>query len=147
MNHEAASMNTVIVESRRKPPFFVRVLGAGTINLLGLWLAGAMDLVTYRDRFSTLLIAALVLAAINIVIRPVMLVLSIPFILLTFGFFILVINGLMLWLTDQLVPHFDLVSFWRTIGAAIVLGVLNLLLGGVMRDFTERPKREVVELD
>lgn len=140
-------MNTILVETRRKPPFGVRVLASGVLNLLGLWLAGALELVTYRDDFWVLLLAALVLAAINIVIKPLMMLLSVPFIIATLGFFILVVNGLMLWITDQIVPHFDLVSFWRTIGAAIVVSFANVLLGGVMRDFTEKPKREAFPLD
>jgi putative membrane protein len=140
-------MKTVVLEARRKPPFLVRVVASGAINLLGLWFAGALHLVTYNNDFLVLLLAAVVLAAINIVIRPLMMLLSIPFIIATLGFFMLVVNALMLWITDELVPNFGLIGFWRTIGAAIILGIANLLLGGAMRDFTERPQRETHEFD
>lgn len=139
-------MDQIVVETRRRPPFPVRVLAAGLLNLLGLWIAGLLDLVFYDNDFWVLLLAALVLAAVNILVRPVTMILSIPFILVTFGFFILVINAFMLWITDLVVPDFELLGFWRTIGAAIVVGLANLLFGGIMRDFTERPRREVYEV-
>ncbi|MFY9469516.1 MAG: phage holin family protein [Solirubrobacterales bacterium] len=131
--------------SRRRPPFWMRVVAAGAINLAGLWLAGALDLIAYDDSVATLLVAALVLAAINILVRPALVVLSIPLIIATLGFFVLVVNALMLWLTGVLVPGFALISFWRTIGAAIILWLVNMLLGGVMRDFTEKPRASATE--
>ncbi|MFY9488243.1 MAG: phage holin family protein [Solirubrobacterales bacterium] len=131
---------------RRRPPFWMRVLAAAAINLAGLWVAGLLDLVTFQDDFVTLLIAALVLATINILVRPVMMLLSVPFIIFTLGFFILVVNAAMLWLTDVLVPDFDLIGFWRTIGAAIILWFANMLLGGFMRDFTEQPRDETFDV-
>lgn len=140
-------MNPIVLETRRKPPFWLRVVGSGVINLLGLWIAGGLQLVSYNSDFGVLLLAAIVLAAINIVIRPMMMVLSIPLIIASLGFFMLVVNALMLWITDQLVPNFGLIGFWRTIGAAIILGFANLLFGGAMRDFTERPRRETYEFD
>jgi putative membrane protein len=135
-------MDTIFIESPRRPSIWVRIAAAGAINLLGLWIAGALDLVTYRDDFWVLLLAALVLAAVNLIVRPLALVLSIPFIIVTFGLFILIVNAVMLWLTDKIVPDFDTISFWRTIGAAVILGIANIMLGGAMKDFTERPRRE-----
>lgn len=139
-------MTSVTIETRRRPAFWVRVLATGVINLFGLWIAGALDLVAYDDKVLTLLLAALVLAAINIVVRPIMTVLSIPFIIVTLGFFLLVVNAMMLWFTDQLVPDFDLFGFWRTVWAVVILWFANLLLGGLLRDFTEKPRRETFEV-
>jgi putative membrane protein len=132
----------VTYETRKNPGFLVRVLATGVVCLLGLWVSSLLDLVTYGDSFFNLILAALVLAAANLLIRPVFYLLSLPFIVVTLGLFIWLINALMLWLTDILVPPFDLVSFWRTIGAAFILWIANMLLGGVMRDFIEKPKRE-----
>ncbi len=75
-----------------------------------------------------------------------MLLLSIPFIVVTLGLFIWLINALMLWLTSVLIPPFDLFGFWKTIGAAFILWIFQMLLGGVMRDFTEKPERETFEI-
>jgi putative membrane protein len=131
-------------ETRKDPGLFVRILATGFVCLLGLWVSSLLDLVSYGDRTINLVLAALVLAAANLLIRPFFLLLSLPFIVVTLGLFIWLINALMLWVTDLLVPPFNLFDFWKTIGAAFVLWTFNMLLGGVMRDFIERPRRETV---
>lgn len=137
---------SVTYEYRQPPPFWVRVLATGLICFLGLWIASLLDLVYYGENILNLVLAALVLAAINLTIRPVMMLLSIPFIIVTLGLFIWLVNALMLWLTSLLVPPFDLDGFWKTIGAAFILWIFNMLLGGIMRDFTEKPHRETFEI-
>ncbi len=137
---------SVTYEMRQAPPFWVRVLATAVICFLGLWIASLLDLVYYGENILNLVIASLVLAAINLTIRPVMMLLSIPFIIVTLGLFIWLVNALMLWLTALLVPPFDLDGFWKTIGAAFILWIFNMLLGGVMRDFTEKPQRETFEI-
>lgn len=137
---------SVTYEYRQPPPFWVRVLATGLICFLGLWIASLLDLVYYGENILNLVLAALVLAAINLTIRPVMMLLSIPFIIVTLGLFIWLVNALMLWLTSLLVPPFDLDGFWKTIGAAFILWIFNMLLGGIMRDFTEKPQRETFEI-
>lgn len=137
---------SVTYEYRQPPPFWVRVLATGLICFLGLWIASLLDLVYYGDNILNLVLAAIVLAAINLTIRPVMMLLSIPFIIVTLGLFIWLVNALMLWLTSILVPPFDLDGFWKTIGAAFILWIFNMLLGGIMRDFTEKPQRETFEI-
>lgn len=137
---------SVTYEYRQPPPFWVRVLATGLICFLGLWIASLLDLVYYGENILNLVLAALVLAAINLTIRPVMMLLSIPFIIVTLGLYIWLVNALMLWLTSLLVPPFDLDGFWKTIGAAFILWIFNMLLGGVMRDFTEKPQRETFEI-
>jgi putative membrane protein len=135
-------MATVTYEERRDPGLAVRILATAVVCFVGLWIASLLDLVTYGDNILNLVLAALVLAAINLLVRPFFMLLSIPFIILTLGLFIWLINALMLWVTDILVPPFDLVSFWRTIGAAFILWIANMALGGLLKDFTEKPKRE-----
>lgn len=139
-------MPVVAYETRRQPPLLVRVLAFGLINMLGIWIAGAFDWIFYNDSFWTLLFAGLLLAFFNILIKPVMMLLSLPFIIVTFGLFIAVVNAFMLWITSIFIPNFDLGSFWNTIGAAIILSIVNLLLGGLMRDFVEKPKIEHYEV-
>lgn len=134
-------------ETRTDPGFLIRVLATGVVCLLGLWVASLLDLVSYGDNNLNLVLAALVLAAANLIIRPIFYLLSLPFIIVTLGLFIWLINALMLWVTSILVPPFDLYGFWKTIGAAFILWIANMLLGGVMRDFIEKPQRETVLLD
>jgi putative membrane protein len=137
----------VTYETRKNPGFLVRVLATGVVCLLGLWVASLLDLVFYGENFLNLVLAALVLAAANLLIRPFFYLLSLPFIIVTLGLFIWLINAFMLWITSFLVPPFDLDGFWKTIGAAFILWIANMLLGGVMRDFIEKPKRETYLVD
>jgi len=118
-----------------------RVLYGWAANMAGLLLADLLQLVTYNGRFLTLAAAALAFGIVNVLIRPVITVLSLPAIVLTFGLFIFVINALMLWLTDIVVPNFEVFTFWRTIGAAVVVGLTNFVLHGILKDITREDKR------
>lgn len=137
----------VTYETRKDPGLVVRILATAVVCFVGVWLAAVLDLVSYGDNILNLVLTALVLAAANLLIRPFFMILSIPFIVVTLGLFIWLINALMLWITSFLVPPFDLEGFWKTIGAAFILWIANMVLGGVMRDFIEKPQRETVLLD
>lgn len=143
----AVMQMAVTYESRKNPGLIVRILATAVVCFLGLWVSELLDLVTYGSNILNLVIAALVLAAANLLVRPFFMILSIPFIIVTLGLFIWLINALMLWITSFLVPPFDLFGFWKTIGAAFILWIANMLVGGIMRDFIEKPQRETVLLD
>jgi putative membrane protein len=72
------------------------------------------------------LIGALVLGIVNAVVRPLMVVLTLPFTILTFGLFLLVINALMLWLVAGLVSGIRIESFWAALMGSVLLTLLNL---------------------
>ena len=79
-----------------------------------------------------LLVAALLLGFFNAVIRPVLLVLSLPFILVTLGFFILVVNALMLWIVGKLVPGFHVDGFWTAFFGSIVVSIVSWFLNAII---------------
>jgi putative membrane protein len=137
----------ITYETRTEPKFIVRVIGTAIVCLIGLWVASLLDLVFYGENFLNLVLAALVLAFANLIVRPIMLLLSLPFIIVTLGLFIWLINALMLWITSFLVPPFDLDGFWKTIGAAFILWIANMIFGGLMKDFIEKPQQETVVFD
>ena len=79
-----------------------------TVALFALpWLMDSIQI----DSFSTALFAALVLALVNTLSRPILLVLTLPFTVLTLGLFIFVINGLMFWAASEMVAGFHVASF------------------------------------
>lgn len=82
----------------------------------------------------SLFLAALVIGLINAVIRPVLLVLTLPITVLTLGLFYFLLNGLLLWLAALLTPGFELAGIlWAVIGAivlSLVATVLHLLVPG-----------------
>lgn len=71
---------------------------------------------------------ALFLGIINAAIRPILLVLSVPFIILSLGFFILILNALLLWVAGGLVPGFIVGGFWNAFFGAIIVGLVNFVL-------------------
>ncbi|MCL2189082.1 MAG: phage holin family protein [Defluviitaleaceae bacterium] len=79
------------------------------------------------DGAITALAAALVLGLVNIIVKPIMHLISLPITILTLGLFSLVINALMLLLASALVPGFVISGFWTAFFAAVVLSVLNAL--------------------
>jgi putative membrane protein len=75
--------------------------------------------------------AGLVFGLVNTYLKPVLVVLGIPFIVLTLGIGLFLINMFMVWLTAAIVPGFDASGFWPIAKAAVVVWATNLLLSGL----------------
>lgn len=82
----------------------------------------------------SLICVALFLGIINAFIRPVLLLLSLPFILVTLGFFILVVNALMLWLASSIVGSFHVDGFGQAFFGAIIVSVVSWVLSAFFKD-------------
>lgn len=99
------------------------------ITALSLWLAGFIfHGISFADKKS-LFISALLLGFANAVIRPIVIILTIPLTLITFGFFLLVINALMMLLVSTIVPGFRISGFWTAFFASIFVTILSLAVG------------------
>ena len=85
------------------------------------------------DSVAALIGAALLLGILNAFVRPVLLILSAPVILLTLGFFILVVNGLMLLFVPTIVSGFHVDSFGSAFWGAIIISVISWLLSAFFR--------------
>lgn len=81
----------------------------------------------------TAVIAALVLAIINAVLRPVMIVLTLPISILTLGLFTFVLNALMLWLAAALVPNFSVSGFLGALLSSILISIVSMVLSAVVK--------------
>ncbi|TAL09483.1 MAG: phage holin family protein [Nitrospirae bacterium] len=80
--------------------------------------------------------AALGLGFINAVVRPLLLLLTLPVTLLTLGLFILLLNGFCLWLTSLLIPGFEVHGFWTAVGGALIISVVSWLVTALLGDRT-----------
>jgi putative membrane protein len=108
-------------------------------NVAALFVAAwLLSGVTYGDEWWTLLIAAAVFTVVNAWIKPVVAFLSIPFIVVTLGLFYFLINVLMLYVTDWVVPDFEIRTFWWGVLAAIIVSIVNALLHPLLPDPRER---------
>jgi len=85
------------------------------------------------DTVAALIGASLLLGIFNAFIRPFLLILSAPLILLTLGFFILVLNGLMLLVVPSVVIGFHVDGFWSAFWGAIVISIVSWLLSAFFR--------------
>ena len=103
-------------------------------NLLAIWVTSLIfDGVTYDDKFWVLAVAALVFLLANAIIRPIVILLTLPAVILTLGILLLFINAFMLWITDKLVPPFEVSGFWTYLGAAIIIWLVNMIVHSIFR--------------
>lgn len=78
------------------------------------------------------IIAALVLGLVNAVIRPVLVLLTLPVTVLTLGLFILVINALLFWAVASFVPGFDVAGFWSAFVGALVFSIISFVVSAAL---------------
>lgn len=101
------------------------------MNTLGIWISlrllGSMS----DSSLATFIIAGLLFSLINSLVRPVIVILSLPAILLTLGLFTLVINGLMVYWAIILAPHVSM-TFGNAIVAGIILSLVNYIVSSVI---------------
>lgn len=79
----------------------------------------------------TFIIAALVLGVFNALIRPIFVILTLPFTLITFGLFTFVVNGLMLKFATWFVPGFSIPGFWTTVWVSMLMSLLGALVNSL----------------
>ncbi|HEX6258596.1 MAG TPA: phage holin family protein [Candidatus Saccharimonadales bacterium] len=106
------------------------------LSSFGLWLSlrllGAFG--ADYDEPATIgmfLVAGLVFSIVNTLLRPIIIILSLPAILLTLGLFTLIVNGFMVYISLMLVPGFE-VSFWASVFTGIILSLINYVLSGLL---------------
>lgn len=112
------------------------------MRLLLIWFINAVALFALPylmtsirvDSVGAALIGALVLGLINALIRPVLVLLTLPVTLLTLGLFIFVINGLLFWAMASLVGGFHVAGFWSAVGGAILYSIISWLLSALILD-------------
>ena len=92
----------------------------------------------YFGRVLSLGAAALVLGVLNAVVRPILIVLTLPITLVTLGLFLLVLNGLMIWLTHLVVEGFVVTGFPAAIFGAILMTIISFVLNRFVKDRRER---------
>jgi putative membrane protein len=112
-------------------------------NVVALFVAAwVLSGVSYGDQWWTLFIAAAVFTLVNAWVKPLLTILSIPFIVLTLGLFYFLINVFMLYLTKWIVSDFDIKSFWWAVAAAIIVSFVNWLMSMVLPDDDDRGRAQ-----
>jgi putative membrane protein len=110
----------------------VRLLVVWLINTVALvGVAYLMPSITVSD-FVTALVAAAVLGLVNAVIRPILVLLTLPVTVLTLGLFIFVINGLLFWFVGSFIEGFTVAGFWSGVFGAIVFSLISWALSALV---------------
>ena len=99
------------------------------ILTLAVWVAAHLVPGITYDHWQNLLIAALVLGILNAFVKPILMLISLPLIFVTFGFFLVLINALLLMATSWLVPGLHVTSFWSALGGSLVVSIVGLFFG------------------
>lgn len=102
------------------------ILNVGAIFLTAYLLSG------FEVTIWGAVIGSVFLGIINAIIRPLLLILTLPFNILTLGLFTFIINGFMLWLTSVSIQGFDLASFWWAVLSAVVLSLLSMVISFII---------------
>ena len=106
------------------------------LNSLGLWIAVRLLGTGYSDAqvdasIGVFLLAGLIFSIINSILKPIVVILSLPAILLTLGLFVLVVNGFLVYISLQLTPGLEM-SFGNSILAGIILALINYVVSSVV---------------
>ena len=98
------------------------------ITSLALWIASHVFRGMRFEGLSSLLVSALLLGLANAIVKPLLIVLTLPLTFITFGVFLLVINALMILLVSALVKGFQVSSFWTAFFASIFVSVISFVM-------------------
>lgn len=110
----------------------MRLVVSWLVNAAALWVATWIVPGIFVEGGGTLLLAALVIGLVNAVVKPVLVLLTLPITIVTLGLFYLVLNGLMLYLAAALTPGFELGGFLSALLGAVVISVVGMILHGLL---------------
>lgn len=113
------------------------------VMTLAVWVSANVISGVRYDDVQSLLAAALVLGLLNSLVKPLLVLISMPFVILTFGLFLLLINAWLLMLSAKLVKGFHVEGFWSAMGASLIISLLSMLIGkpGQSRRVGGRPRQ------
>jgi len=123
-------LHGILSEKEDHVGFLIRVL----VNGVAIYLVAQIVPGITVDGVLTAVGAGLVLGLINAIVRPILIVLTLPVTLLTLGLFLFVLNAFCLWLTSQLVRGFEVHGLWAALFGALLVSVVSWLLSAFVSD-------------
>ncbi len=92
--------------------------------------------ITFSGSLLQLVLAGAIFGLLNLIVRPIAVILSIPALILTLGLFYFVLNGLLLWGFSKFMPGYDVSGFWAGLLGSFVIMAVNWVVGAVTKDRT-----------
>jgi putative membrane protein len=117
--------------------FATRFIARWAVSALGLWVASGLlgpERLSVGNTVWTVLIAGLFLALVNMAIKPILVILSFPAILLSLGFFMLIINGFLIILVHWIYNPLYVKNLWVAVAAGVIVGIVNFLVSKILED-------------
>lgn len=100
-------------------------------NAIALFATTIVSGITFTGSWFQLALAGAIFGVLNLIVRPLALLLSLPALVLTLGLFYFVLNALLLWGFSQLLPGYSVVGFWAAFKGSLVLMVVNWVLSAL----------------
>lgn len=106
------------------------------VSGLGLFIAAGLlgDSIEVQESLGVLIIAGFVLAGVNTLVKPIVVFLSLPALLITLGLFMIVINGLMVMIASKIYEQLHVTNFWAAMLAGMVIGLVNYLVVTIVEE-------------
>lgn len=106
------------------------------VSALGLWIAAGLlgGSIDYDERIRVIVVSGLILALVNTIVKPIVVLITLPAILFSFGLFMIVINGLMLVVASELYEPLHIKSFGAAMLAGMIIGLVNYLVLTILED-------------
>jgi len=116
--------------------FLARFVIRWLVCSLGLWIAAGIfhSSVSYGGHIGSIIISGFILAVLNAVIRPILVLATLPAVLLTLGLFMVVINGITVYMASKLDPSLQINSFGVAILTGIIIGLVNYLVTAILEE-------------
>ena len=111
--------------------FVVRLFVNALALAAAAWLIDGIEM---SGGFSEVLLVALVFGLLNAILKPLLLLFSLPLLIVTLGLFALVVNAALLLLTARLLDDFAVSGFWTAVLGSLVISIVTMLLGGALKD-------------
>lgn len=114
--------------------FLIQLLITALAVMISTYLLAGVHI----DGFITAIIVAAVLSFLNAIVKPLLIILTIPITVVTLGLFLLVINAIIIIITDSLIAGFKVDSFLWALGFSLILSLVNSILNGLSKEKEER---------
>jgi putative membrane protein len=119
--------------------FLIRIL----VNAIALFLISQFNFMgIHADTLTNTLVGALVLGLANAIVRPILLVLSCPLVVLSLGLFTLIINGIIFYFVLKLLPGWHIPGYWAAFWGAIIVSLISWVVSVIIKDVEKSEQRQ-----